>query len=295
MIELQETEGAQRAAHQELERMKHNMEKMELERSQMVAEVEAQIERALQSMMIGDSDMEWDEEDLDEIPNESPMARVRSPILDSAGEGSSRPISPRSIVSSRHGKQRRLREAQDAAFSDGGKSIKSTKSGTAARLRSFGTASTLAEIADKLEQVKNAHGAKSRASSRHGHTATKSRASSHHGHGSERGGGGKLKSQRSEAKLNGDTADEDSSLSEKERLEREREKAIQRATKRFSTGASEGAKNGTSGGDGMMSAVDAGIVEKSDRIAEKVKQIQQRVSIFGCLFMKKLMDHNSSV
>jgi NTP pyrophosphatase (non-canonical NTP hydrolase) len=282
--ELQETESAQRAAAQELEKMKHNMEKMELERSQMVAEVEAQIERALQSMMIGDSDMEWDEEDLEEIPNESPLARVRSPILDSAGEGSDRPMSPRSVISSRHGNRRRIRDAQDSALSDGGKSARSTKSAAAARLRSFGTASTLAEIADKLEQVKNAHGVKSRASSRHGHVATKSRASSHHGHGSDRGGGGKLKPQRSEQKLNGNEADEDSSLSEKERQELEREKAIQRATKRFSTGAAEGAKNGTSGGDGMMSAVDAGIVEKSDRIAEKVKQIQQRVSVIFHLF-----------
>lgn len=280
--ELQETEGAQRMAAAELDKMKHNMDKMESERAQMVAEVEAQIERALQSMMIGDSDMEWDEEDLDEIPNEhASPARVISPIIDSAGEGPSRPASPRSIVSSRHGNKRRIKAQQDAALSDGGKSTRSN--GTTARLRSFGTATTLAEIADKLEQVKNAHGAKSRASSRHGHAATKSRASSHHGHGSERGDG-KLKPRRSEPKLNSEDAGEDSSLSEKEKLELEleREKAIQRATKRFSTGAAEGAKNGTSGGDGMMSAVDAGIVEKSDRIAEKVKQIQQRVSVFSC-------------
>ncbi len=264
----------------ELDKMKHNMDKMEQERSQMVAEVEAQIERALQSMMIGDSDMEWDEDDLDEIPNESlSPGRVISPIIDSAGEGPSRPISPRSIVSSHHGKKRRMRNQQDAALSDGGKSVRST--GTNARLRSFGTASTLAEIADKLEQVKSAHGIKSRASSRHGHATTKSRASSHHGHGSERGGSVKLKVPRNEQKLSSDEAgEEDSSLSEKEkeRLELEREKAIQRATKRFSTGAAEGGKNGTTSGDGMMSAVDAGIVEKSDRIAEKVKQIQQRVS-----------------
>jgi len=280
------------------------MDKMELERAQMVAEVEAQIERALQSMMIGDSDMEWDEDDLEEIPNEgSPIGRVRSPILDSAGEGSSRPLSPRSILSSHHANKRRAQGAQEAALSDGGRSVgarsvgarsagarsigarslggRSTRStataAAAARLRSFGTAATLAEIADKLELVKNAHGAKSRASSRHGHVATKSHASSHHGHGSEKGGSSKPKSQRSEAKLAGDEVDEDSSsLSEKERLERER--AIQRAAKRFSTGASEGSKNGTSGGNGMMSAMDAGIVEKSDSIAEKMKQIQQRVS-----------------
>lgn len=36
----------------ELERMKENMEKMELERAEMIAEVEAQIEKALESMAV---------------------------------------------------------------------------------------------------------------------------------------------------------------------------------------------------------------------------------------------------
>ena len=50
--ELRETEAAHRGAVQELARMKETMEKMEEERAAMVAEVEAQIERALASMAV---------------------------------------------------------------------------------------------------------------------------------------------------------------------------------------------------------------------------------------------------
>jgi hypothetical protein len=275
-----DTEAAQRSAVGELERMKNNMEKMEAERSQMVAEVEAQIERALQSMMVGDSDIEWDEDDLEEIPNDAVSpTRVRSPVLDSLGSPSlsqgmhSRPLSPgsASVASSSRVPMKR-RPSGRGAYSDSGRSAKS-------QMRSFGTASTLAEIADKLETVKALHASRSKPSSEHGVRRSKSRASSHHATASERGGGSKLKPlpTRQEAKLSGEEAGDEDSLSEKERVERE--KAIKQATKRFSTGAAEGAKDGTSGGDGMLSSVDAGIVEQSDRIAEKMKQIQQRVSI----------------
>jgi len=51
-LELRETEAAHRGAVQELARMKETMEKMEEERAAMVAEVEAQIERALASMAV---------------------------------------------------------------------------------------------------------------------------------------------------------------------------------------------------------------------------------------------------
>lgn len=252
-----DTEGAHRAAMVELERMKVNMDKMESERAQMVAEVEAQIERALQSMMVGDSDMEWDEDDLDEIPNESSSpGRVRSPVLDSL---SSRPISPRSAVSSVRVPLRKV--SSRGAYSDGGKSA----AGRA--MKTFGTTASLAEIADKLETVKALHVSRSR-----GELRSKSRASSHRTTAS----GGKLKVHpKEEQKLSGEEAGDEDSLSEKER-----EKVIKQATKRFSTGAAEGAKEGTTGGDGMMSAVDAGIAEKSGRIAEKMKQIQQRVGVF---------------
>ena len=51
-LELFETESAHKEAVEELERMRSQMDKMEEERAQLVAEVEAQIERALASMSI---------------------------------------------------------------------------------------------------------------------------------------------------------------------------------------------------------------------------------------------------
>ncbi|EIW86716.1 hypothetical protein CONPUDRAFT_46402 [Coniophora puteana RWD-64-598 SS2] len=50
--QLYETERAHQEALAELHRMRDNMERMELERAEMVAEVEAQIERALASMAV---------------------------------------------------------------------------------------------------------------------------------------------------------------------------------------------------------------------------------------------------
>ncbi|KAK2461918.1 hypothetical protein APHAL10511_006381 [Amanita phalloides] len=56
-MQLRDTEHAHRDAMLELERMKEMMERMEQERAEMVAEVEAQIERALASMAVDfDSD-----------------------------------------------------------------------------------------------------------------------------------------------------------------------------------------------------------------------------------------------
>ncbi|KAJ7293573.1 DENN domain-containing protein [Mycena rebaudengoi] len=55
--QLRETEHAHTEAMSELEKMRETMERMELERAEMVAEVEAQIERALASMAVDvDSD-----------------------------------------------------------------------------------------------------------------------------------------------------------------------------------------------------------------------------------------------
>ncbi|KAJ6604647.1 DENN domain-containing protein [Mycena vulgaris] len=50
--QLKDTESAHTEARSELERMRETMERMELERAEMVAEVEAQIERALASMAL---------------------------------------------------------------------------------------------------------------------------------------------------------------------------------------------------------------------------------------------------
>lgn len=57
--QLKDTEGAHREAMLELERMKDTMEKMEQERAEMVAEVEAQIERALASMAVDIDDSDY--------------------------------------------------------------------------------------------------------------------------------------------------------------------------------------------------------------------------------------------
>ncbi|TFK93444.1 hypothetical protein K466DRAFT_478652 [Polyporus arcularius HHB13444] len=56
---LQETERAHKAALDELEQMRANMEKMEEERAEMIAEVEAQIERALEHMAVDVDDSDY--------------------------------------------------------------------------------------------------------------------------------------------------------------------------------------------------------------------------------------------
>ncbi|KAJ7597034.1 DENN domain-containing protein [Mycena floridula] len=102
---LKATESAHREAQQELDTMRQAMEKMEEDRNAMVAEVEAQIARAISSITLGIEDSEYG--------------------------GSSRHSSrPSSRLSSYSGTGTRSRRASDAA----------TK-----RMRSFGTESTLAE------------------------------------------------------------------------------------------------------------------------------------------------------
>ncbi|KAG6851061.1 hypothetical protein H0H93_002953 [Arthromyces matolae] len=103
--QLKETEFAHKEAVLELERMRETMERMEQERAEMVAEVEAQIERALASMAV----------DLDESDYASSRAN-------------SRPSSRLSSTS----RPSRSRRASDAT----------TKNRL---LRSFGTEETLAE------------------------------------------------------------------------------------------------------------------------------------------------------
>ncbi|PSS37752.1 hypothetical protein PHLCEN_2v445 [Hermanssonia centrifuga] len=56
---LSETETAHKDALTELERMRDNMERMEQERAEMIAEVEAQIERALESMAVDVDDSDY--------------------------------------------------------------------------------------------------------------------------------------------------------------------------------------------------------------------------------------------
>ncbi|KAF8807403.1 DENN domain-containing protein [Phlegmacium glaucopus] len=57
--QLRDTENAHKEAMSELEKMKDTMDKMEQERAEMVAEVEAQIERALASMAVDIDDSDY--------------------------------------------------------------------------------------------------------------------------------------------------------------------------------------------------------------------------------------------
>jgi nicotinamide N-methyltransferase len=116
--ELKETEGAHREALVELQKMRETMDTMEQERAEMVAEVEAQIEKALASMAV-DIDDESDEYD------SQPGSRV-----------SSRPGSRLSRPSSRTSRSRRT--------SDAGVRMK--------QLRSFATESTLVDSYDPARE-----------------------------------------------------------------------------------------------------------------------------------------------
>ncbi|KAF8516154.1 DENN domain-containing protein [Hysterangium stoloniferum] len=83
--QLRETEGAHRAAIQELDDMRMNMAKMEEERAAMVAEVEAQIERALQSMMVSESEPDDHEPDGGMSPRPSRPSSRRSSVTSGTG------------------------------------------------------------------------------------------------------------------------------------------------------------------------------------------------------------------
>jgi nicotinamide N-methyltransferase len=117
-LELKDTEGAHREALVELQKMRDTMDFMEQERAEMVAEVEAQIEKALASMAV-DIDDESDEYD------SRPASRVSS----RSGSRLSRP-------SSRTSRSRRT--------SDAGMRVK--------QLRSFGTESTLVEPYETMRE-----------------------------------------------------------------------------------------------------------------------------------------------
>ncbi|KIJ26929.1 hypothetical protein M422DRAFT_191607 [Sphaerobolus stellatus SS14] len=80
---LRETEGAHRQAMLELEEMRQNMARMEDERAAMVAEVEAQIERALQSMIISESEPE--DPNMVYSPRHSRPSSRRSSVTSASG------------------------------------------------------------------------------------------------------------------------------------------------------------------------------------------------------------------
>ncbi|KAH9004017.1 hypothetical protein EDB86DRAFT_2886260 [Lactarius hatsudake] len=115
--QLKETEVAHRDALVELQKMRDTMENMEQERAEMVAEVEAQIEKALASMAVDIDDSDEDDS--------RPVSR-----------SSSRPPSRISRPSSRASRSRRA--------SDAGSRMK--------QIRSFGTESTLVEPYDLVKE-----------------------------------------------------------------------------------------------------------------------------------------------
>ena len=248
--QLADTEGAHRAAVEELERMKTTMEKMEEERAFMVAEVEAQIERALASMMLGtesDEAEEWDEEQLEEIPNSPhPSAAASSSVMPkpqsratSATRNGSRPHSPRSVTSNRS------------------RSRPSTSQGQHT-IRSFGTASTLAEIVDRVESVQK-----------------------------------QLKAQKEEGYNTSSGADEEEESPPKVRPTSPKAASTKSGrtastksgkhshghARRFSAAVPIVESDG-SPQEGSMRAIDENITERADKIAEKVQQIQHKVRKF---------------
>jgi hypothetical protein len=115
--ELKETESAHREALIELQKMRDTMDTMEQERAEMVAEVEAQIEKALASMAV-------DIDDSDDDDDSRPGSRMSSSSV-------GRPSRPNSRTS-------RSRRTSDA--------------GTRKQLRSFATESTLVETYETMRE-----------------------------------------------------------------------------------------------------------------------------------------------
>jgi hypothetical protein len=115
--ELKDTEIAHRDALVELQKMRDTMDNMEQERAEMVAEVEAQIEKALASMAV-------DIEDSDEDDDSRPGSRM-----------SSSSIGRLSRPNSRTSRSRRTSDA-----------------GARKQLRSFGTESTLVETYETMRE-----------------------------------------------------------------------------------------------------------------------------------------------
>ena len=204
-IELKEAEKAHRDAVAELEKMRDAMVKMEQERLEMVAEVEAQIERALASMQV---------EILSDVSEYSDASRPDSRMSD-IPTISRRPMSPGTPKSkSRRG------------------------SVTDKRLWSYGTESTLVDYDDD-----GRHNVADR-------STTVIEETEEAAENEERG-------KRPGIEEVQEIPDEDLTI----------------VKKRFSAEANSVDKNHQD----AMGAVDMGISEKSDKIAQKVMEIQRKV------------------
>ena len=205
--ELKEAEHAHRDAVGELEKMRDAMVKMEQERLEMVAEVEAQIERALASMQI---EIHSDASDYSDYSR--PSSRMSGPNA----PGTPRSRSRKGSVSEK-------------------------------RLRSYGTESTLVDYNDDV---------------RH-HIADRSA----------------TVIEETEEEAEGDERRKHLGVDGVQDIPDEEDLTI---VKRFSAEANRADKNHQD----AMGAVDMGISEKSDKIAQKVMEIQRKVSpqtpSFGC-------------
>ena len=196
--ELKEAENAHRDAVGELEKMRDAMVKMEQERLEMVAEVEAQIERALASMQV---------EILSDVSEYSDYSRPNSRMSGPIASGSPKARSRRGSTSEK-------------------------------RLRSYGTESTLVDYNDDVR-----HHVADR-------SATVIEETEEEAEGDER-------RKRPGVDEVQDIPDEDVTI-----------------VKRFSAEANRIDKSHHD----AMGAVDMGISEKSDKIAQKVMEIQRKVS-----------------
>jgi len=205
-IELKEAENAHRDAVAELEKMRDAMVKMEQERLEMVAEVEAQIERALASMQV---------EILSEVSEYSDGSRPNSRMSD-LPTISRRPMTP---------------------GSPGARSRKGSMTGK--RLGSYGTESTLVDYDD---DVRN-------------NVADRST----------------TVIQETEEEAEGEERRKRPSIDNVQEIPDEDVTIVK---KRFSAEANSVDKNHQD----AMGAVDMGISEKSDKIAQKVMEIQRKVS-----------------
>ena len=203
-VELKEAEHAHRDAVGELEKMRDAMVKMEQERLEMVAEVEAQIERALASMQIEVLS------DVSEYSDESrPNSRMSDPTI------TRRPVTPGTP-----------------------RSANRKGSGGEKRLRSYGTESTLVDYDDDSRF----------------HAADRST----------------TVIEETEEEPEKDERRKGPGIDDVQEIPDEDVTIV----KRFSAEANRRDKNHQD----AMGAVDMGISEKSDKIAQKVMEIQRKVS-----------------
>jgi nicotinamide N-methyltransferase len=199
-VELKEAEHAHRDAVGELEKMRDAMVKMEQERLEMVAEVEAQIERALASMQIEVLS------DVSEYSDDSrPHSRMSDPTI------TRRPITPGTPRKGSAGEK---------------------------RLRSYGTESTLVDYDDDSRF----------------HAADRST----------------TVIEETEEEPEKDERRKGPGIDDVQEIPDEDVTIV----KRFSAEANRRDKNHQD----AMGAVDMGISEKSDKIAQKVMEIQRKVS-----------------